>query len=157
MQARRHSLARYLPSSVDLYTHFHIIWGTVHRGFARLPCLLARAWADGRFELISPAWRDLGYSEAELAGRGVCDLMSLDAESARNAVRTLLTEGGALELELQCREDGARRYRWNRQFDDYTTSMFIIADELPSVTPQAEVKRRIPAKRGPGVLAARAA
>lgn len=24
MQARRHSLARYLPSSVDLYTHFRI-------------------------------------------------------------------------------------------------------------------------------------
>ncbi|HWA38057.1 MAG TPA: hypothetical protein VG873_09355 [Burkholderiales bacterium] len=130
MLARRHSLARYLPPSADPATYFRIVTGRAFHGFARLPCLLARAWPNGRFELLSPGWSALGYTDEEISGRSVADVMALGPVAARATIMALLTEGVALEFGLRARDGGERRFGWNRQFDDFTASMFIFGDEL---------------------------
>ena len=107
--------------------------GKTRPGFEELPCLLARAWADGTFVLLSPAWDVLGYSGEELAGRCVCELIAPDRDAARTAVKALLTEGGSLQFGLRCKDGRALRYNWNRDFDDFTRSMFIVGEELPAV------------------------
>lgn len=101
--------------------------------------MLARAWADGNFELLTPAWDMLGYSEDELAGRCVCELIALEPDAARAAVKSLLTEGGALEFSLVCKDGHEMRYHWNREFDDFTSSMFIIGERLPAIRSRATV------------------
>ncbi len=93
MNARCHSLSEYILPSADSFTHFKIARGEVQPGFESLPCLLARAWADGMFELINPAWGTLGYSDEELAGRCVCELIALEPGAACAAMKALLTEG----------------------------------------------------------------
>jgi len=100
--------------------------------FTDLPCLLARAWTDGRFELLSPAWEALGYGRTELSGCALCELVALGPDAAREALKGLFTEGGSLELGLHRKYGGDARYYWNRQFDDYSSSIFIIGDELPA-------------------------
>src|SRR5690349_18492850 len=130
MHLRGVSLSRQVPPSIDPSTHFRIVFGKAFSAFETLPCLLARAWADGRFELLTPAWDALGYSATELTGRCVCELVALERDAACLALRGLLSEGGSLEFGLR-RKDGAEAgYRWNRQFDDFTDSIFIIGDEL---------------------------
>ena len=121
--------ARYVPPSPDPSTHFRIVLGKTFSAFETLPCLLARAWADGRFELLTPAWRALGYSAAELTGRCVCDLVALERDAACAALRVMLSEGGSLELGLRRKGGGEAVYCWSRQFDDYTGSIFIVGDE----------------------------
>ncbi|TAK81291.1 MAG: hypothetical protein EPO20_24615 [Betaproteobacteria bacterium] len=74
----------------------------------------------------------LGYSAEELAGRCVCELIALEPDAARAAVKSLLTEGGALEFGLVCKDGHEMRYHWNRQFDDFTSSMFIMGERLPA-------------------------
>jgi hypothetical protein len=127
-----HYRSLFLAPAANPLTHFKIVLGKTHGGFEQLPCLLARAWADGRFALLSPSWDVLGYSGEELAGRCVCELIALEQDIARAAVKSLLTEGGALEFGLRCKDGRALRYNWNRQFDDFTTSMFIIGEEVPA-------------------------
>jgi len=134
---RHLSLSGYLPTAADSFTHFRFVQGKTLPAFESLPCLVARAWADGRFEFLIPAWDALGYSRDELAGRCVCELVALDADAARAAVRSLLTEGGALEFALLRKDGRALRYRWNRQFDVFTTSLFIVGEELPDAPPLA--------------------
>lgn len=130
MKARRHSLARYIPPSSDPCKHFKIVLGETHRGFEELSCLLARAWAGGNFEMLNPAWRMLGYSPQELAGRCVGELIALEPDAARAAVRSLLIEGSWLEFGLRCKDGRQIRCHWSRHFDDFTTSMFIVGDVL---------------------------
>jgi hypothetical protein len=130
MKSRRRSLLRYLPESADLLTHFRIAPGAVRHGFASLPCLLARAWTGGRFELLSPGWSALGYADEELAGRVVCDLLDVERSALRGTMKSLLTEGGGLEIGLRRKDGREARYYWNREFDDFSSSMFIIGDEL---------------------------
>jgi hypothetical protein len=130
VKARRHSLSRYIPAWSDPCTHFKIGLGETHPGFEALPCVLARAWAGGNFELLSPAWNMLGYSPEELAGRCVGELIALEPAAARAAVRSLLDEGSWLEFGLRCKDGREIRYHWNRHFDDFTTSMFIVGDVL---------------------------
>ncbi|TAK82612.1 MAG: hypothetical protein EPO20_21370 [Betaproteobacteria bacterium] len=130
MKARRRSLSRYIPSWSDRCTHFEIGLGETHRGFEALPCLLARAWASGNFELLSPAWSMLGYSTEELAGRCVGELIALEPAAARAAVRSLLNEGSWLEFGLRCKDGREIRVHWSRHFDDFTTSLFIVGDVL---------------------------
>lgn len=130
MRARRHSLARYLPASSDPSTHFRITRGKTQRGFDKLPCLLARVWVDGKFEMLNPAWDTLGYSAQELAGHAVCELVALEPDAARAAVSTLLTEGRGLKFGLRRKDGREARYHWNRHFDDYSSSMFVVGDEL---------------------------
>ena len=132
MNARRRSLSGSLPPSVDLYDYFRIAPGKILHGFENLPCLPARLWSDGRFELLSSSWDVLGYREAELAGRRICELMELRPAAARVAMELLLTEGGSLEFGLRRQDGRETRYCWNRQFDDYTDSIFILGDELPA-------------------------
>jgi hypothetical protein len=132
MKARRRSLARYLPPSSDPSTHFTITRGKTHHGFERLHCLLARVWADGNFELLSPAWDALGYSARELVGRRVCELLALRPDAARAAMMSLLTEGRPLDVSLLRKDGRQARYRWIRHFDDFSTSMFIVGEELPA-------------------------
>ena len=139
MNARRHSLSRYLLPSADPFTHFKIARGEVQPGFERLPCLLARAWADGTFELISTAWGTLGYSDEELAGRCVCELIALAPGAACVAMKALLTEGVSLQFALRCKDGRELKFNWNRQFDDFSTSMFIVAEELPAARPQLKM------------------
>jgi len=128
MQARRRSLSRYLPPSADPSTHFRIRQGETQHGFETLPCLLARVWADGSFELVSPEWSALGYSAQELAGHSICELIALEPDAAGVAVMSLLSEGHPLEFGLRRKDGRQSRYRWNRQFDDYSSSMFVIGE-----------------------------
>jgi hypothetical protein len=145
MQARRHSLRRYLLPSADLLSHFKIVCGAVQPGFEHLQCLLARAWADGTFELLNPAWDRLGYPREELAGRRVCELIALEPDGACAAMKALLTEGRSVQFALWRRGGRELKFHWNRQFDDFTSSMFIVADELPAARPQ--MKMVLPAGR----------
>jgi PAS domain S-box-containing protein len=108
-----------------------MVRGAVQPGFESLECLLARAWADGTFELVNPSWERLGYSDEELAGRGVCELIALEPDAACLAMKALLTEGGSMQFALRRRDGGELKFHWHRQFDDFSTSMFIVADELP--------------------------
>ena len=128
MKARRHSLSRYLPPSSDPATHFRITRGKAQHGFEKLPCLLARVWADGNFELLGPAWDALGYSAQELAGHSICELIALEPDEAGVAVMSLLSEGRPLEFGLRLKDGREARYHWNRQFDDYSTSMFVVGE-----------------------------
>jgi hypothetical protein len=139
MNARRHSLSRYILPSADPSTNFKIARGEVQPGFESLPCLLARAWADGTFELVNPAWGTLGYSDEELAGRSVCELIALEPRAACTAMKALLTEGVSLQFALRCKDGRELKFNWNRQFDDFTTSMFIVAEELPAARPQLKL------------------
>jgi hypothetical protein len=132
VKARRRSLSRYLPPSSNLSTHFKITRGETRHGFEHLPCLLARAWADGNFELLNPAWDALGYSAQELAGHCVGELVALGPDAAGAAVASLLSEGRPLEFDLLCKDGRQARYRWNRHFDDFSSSMFIVGEELPA-------------------------
>ena len=132
MKARRRSLSRYLPPSSDPSTHFRITHGQTQHGFESLPCLLARVWADGSFELLNPAWDSLGYPAQELAGHSICELVALEPDAAGAAVMSLLTEGRALEFGLRRKDGGQARYHWNRHFDDFSTSMFIVGEEMPA-------------------------
>ncbi len=129
---RRRSLSRYLSRSLDLLGHFRITCGETRYGFETLHCLLARLWVDGRFELLNPGWDALGYSKQTLAGRPVCELVALAPKAARAAMKSLLAEDGLLEFGLRCKDGREVRYRWHRQYDDFTTSMFIIGDEVPA-------------------------
>jgi|KBSMisStaDraftv2_1062788.scaffolds.fasta_scaffold185262_2 hypothetical protein len=135
MKARRHSLSRYLPRSADPSSHFRIARGETQQGFGELPCLLARVWADGKFELLNPAWDALGYADGELAGRRVCELVALEPHAAGIVVSALLSEGRAVEFSLRCKDGHEVRYHWNRHFDDFSTSMFVIGEELPAACP----------------------
>lgn len=132
MKARRHSLSRYLPPSADPSSHFRISRGKTQHGFVNLPCLLARVWADGNFELLNPAWDALGYSAQELAGRPVSELVALEPRAAGIALGSLLSEGRAVEFGLLRRDGREVRYHWNRHYDDFSTSMFVIGEELPA-------------------------
>jgi hypothetical protein len=115
---------------MDPSTHFRITRGTTQQGFGHLPCLLARVWADGNFELLNPAWDTLGYSAQELAGHAVCELVALEPDAASAAMSSLLAEGPPLAFGL-LRKDGREvRYHWNRHFDDFSTSMFIVGEEV---------------------------
>jgi hypothetical protein len=156
MNQRQHSLARYFPPGADPSTHVRISRGKTQLGFQHLPCLLARAWPDGSFELLSPAWEVLGYSEDELAGRCVCDLVALEPEAARAAVKSLLTEGGSVAFGLLCKDGRELGYQWNRQFDGFTTSMFIIGDGLAASEPPIRLPASWPTARRAGILAYRA-
>jgi hypothetical protein len=133
--ARRHSLSRYILPSVDLFSHFRIARGDVQPGFERLSCLLARVWADGTFELVSPGWDGLGYSNQQLVGRSLCELIALEPDAACAVVEALLTEGRSMQFPLRRRNGGELKLHWNRQFDDFTTSLFIVAQEMPAVFP----------------------
>ncbi len=131
VKARRRSLTRYLAASSEQSPHFRITRGRTHHGFENLPCLLARVRADGNFELLNPAWDGLGYSAQELAGHSMCELVALAPDAARIAVGALLTEGSPVEFGLLCKDGHQARYSWNRHFDDFSTSMFIVGEELP--------------------------
>ena len=130
MKARRHSLSRYLPPSSDVSTHFRISRGRTQRGFGGLSCLLARVWADGNFELLNSAWDALGYSAQELAGHSVCELVALEPDAASAAVSSLLTEGRGLEFGLRRKDGREAKYHWNRHYDDFSSTMFVIGEEL---------------------------
>jgi hypothetical protein len=130
MKARRHSLSRYLAPTLDPLTDFKITRGATQLGFGHLSCLLARVWADGNFELLNPAWDALGYSGEELAGHAVCELVALRPDAASAAVSSLLAEGPSLAFGLRRKDGGEVRYQWNRHFDDFSTSMFIVGEEM---------------------------
>ena len=132
MKARRRSLSRYLPPSSDPSTHFRISRGETQHGFDNLPCLLARVWADGNFQLLGGAWDALGYSAQELAGHSICELIALEPDVASVAVMSLLSEGHPLEFGLRRKDGRQARYHWNRHFDDFSSSMFIVGEELPA-------------------------
>jgi hypothetical protein len=135
MFARRHSLARYILPSVDLFTHFRLARGDVQPGFEGLSCLLARAWPDGTFELVNRGWDRLGYSNERLVGRSLCELIALEPDAACAVVEALLTEGPPMQFPLRRRNGEELNLHWNSQFDDFTTSMFIVAEELPATCP----------------------
>lgn len=156
MNRRRHSLSGYLPPASDPSTHFRISRGKTQPGFQYLPCLLARAWADGSFEMLNPAWEVLGYSDDELAGRCIGELVALEPGAARVAVKSLLTEGDSVAFGLLCKGGREISYQWNRQFDDFTTSMFIVGDGLAAAETPIRLAAPRPALRRSGSLSYRA-
>ena len=147
MLASRHLRATYLPPFPDPLTHFRITRGATRRGFEDLPCLLARAWPDGKFEIVNPAWQMLGYPEEELIGRCFCALIALEPDAACAAVKSLLTDGCALGFALRCKDGRELPLYWSRHFDDFTRSMFIIGDEMPAEPPAAKAPATVVAQR----------
>jgi hypothetical protein len=83
-------------------------------------------WPDGRFELINHGWGTLGYSEEELLGRRFCELVAMEEAAALALLSGLLTEGLSMQFPLRSKGGSALEFHWNRQFDDFSTSMFII-------------------------------
>jgi len=86
-------------------------------------------WADGDFELLN-SWSALGYSVQELTGHAVCELVALQPDAAGAAMMSLLSEGSPVEFGLLRKDGREARYHWNRHYDDYSTSMFIIGEEI---------------------------
>jgi hypothetical protein len=57
-----------------------------------------------------------------------------------------------VQFGLRCKDGRELRFHWNRQFDDFTSSMFIIADELPAARSRMKVALADPAaQRGRGL------
>ena len=129
---QNHWLSRFISSSPESFEHFTISRGKTRRGFETLPCLLARAWPDGNLVLLSQAWDELGYSDEELVGRSFCELIALEPRAACAALRSLLEFDETIEFSLRCKDQRRMRFHWNRQFDQFTNSLFIIGDELPA-------------------------
>jgi hypothetical protein len=126
------NLSRFIASSPQPFEHFRISRGKTRRGFETLPCLLARAWPDGELALLSPAWDVLGYSDEELVGRSFCELIALEPHAACAALKSLLAFDETVEFSLRCKDRRRMRCHWNRQFDEFSNSMFIIGSELPA-------------------------
>src|SRR4051812_27886387 len=114
MNLRRHSLSRYIISSADPSTHFKMARGA-RESVGR--------WnvGDGQSRL-GPA----RLSDEELTGRCVGELIALEPDAARGAAKALLTEGRSMQFALRCKDGREVKFHWNRQFDDFSTSMFII-------------------------------
>ena len=128
----KHWLSRFISSSPQPFEHFKISRGAPRRGFETLPCLLARAWPDGDLVLLSPSWDVLGYSDEELVGRSFCELIALERRAACTALRSLLAFDDTVQFGLRCNDGREMGCHWNRQFDGFTNSMFIIGDPLPA-------------------------
>jgi len=128
----KHWLSRFISLSPQPFEHFTISRGATRRGFETLPCLLARAWPDGALVLLSPSWDVLGYSDEELVGRSFCELIALERYAACAALRSLLACDDTVQFSLRCKDRREMRCHWNRQFDGFTNSMFIIGDPLPA-------------------------
>ena len=135
-------LSEFIAPSFQLFEHFRISYGKTHRGFEKLPCLLARAWPDRSLVLLNPAWDRLGYSGGELDGRSFCELIALEPQAACAAVRSLLAFDDIVDFSLRCRDGRRMKCHWNRQFDEFTDSMFIIGDEMPSSPRESRRIRR---------------
>ncbi len=60
-------------------------------------------------------------------------------------MKALLTEGVSMQFALRCKGGRGLKFNWNRQFGDFTTSMFIVGEELPAARPQ--LKMLLPAER----------
>ncbi|HYM43899.1 MAG TPA: PAS domain-containing protein [Steroidobacteraceae bacterium] len=125
-------LSRFISPSPQPFEHFTISRGATRRGFETLPCLLARAWPDGDLVLLNPSWDVLGYSDEELIGRSFCELIALERHAACAAFRALLAFDNTVQFNLRCKDRREMRCHWNRQFDGFTNSMFIIGDPLPA-------------------------
>ena len=141
VNSRRHSLSRYLDPRANPLADFRITRGKTQPGFADLPCLLARVWPDGRFELINHGWETLGYSEEELLGRRFCDLVAMEETVALALLSGLLTEGRSMQFPLRSKDGSALEFHWNRQFDDFSTSMFVIGILIDSPRTRVAVIR----------------
>ena len=92
--------------------------------------LLARAGADGLFELLTAAWeRMLGYGRREFSGKTLRQLMK-PGEPA-DAVAAILDHEnmGPVDLTLRCRDGRPKHLRLHRRFDEYGHKMFIVAEE----------------------------
>lgn len=126
----RHWLSRLVSPSSESFAHFTITRGTARHDFEELPCLLARAWPDGTLALLNPAWDGLGYSDKELVGRSFCELIALERRAACAALKSLLASDATVEFSLRCKDEREMRCHWNRQFDRFTDSIFIIGDPL---------------------------
>jgi hypothetical protein len=110
---------------------FRLVGGKPRRGFENLQVLLAQAWlAQAQIELLSPAWQALGYRDNELNGARLCALIALPQADACAMVRLLLDTSVTcpVEFSLRCPRS-ERRFRWYRQFDPYTNSVFLLGDE----------------------------
>ena len=127
-----HWLSRFISASPQRFEHFTISRGPTRRGFETLPCLLARAWPDGDLVLLSPSWDGLGYSDDELVGRSFCELIALERRAACAALKSLLAFDDTVQFGLRCKDRREVSCHWNRQFDGFTNSMFIIGDPLPA-------------------------
>jgi PAS domain S-box-containing protein len=112
-------------------------------GFEQLQVLLAMVRPEGKLELLNPAWeRALGYSDDELDGRSLCELMVPDQRYPRSVLRLLLDDRipDSIEFCLRRKDGGRTRFRWHRQFDQYTQVAFIAGEEIsPSEPRQASV------------------
>jgi hypothetical protein len=135
MNSRRWQ-SRFASPFPESFEHFTITRGAARQGFDELPCLLARAWPDGTLALLNPAWKVLGYSDDELIGRSFCELIALERDVACAMLKSLLSSDALVEFSLRCKDQHEMGFHWNRQFDKFTDSMFVIGDPL-AVTREA--------------------
>jgi PAS domain S-box-containing protein len=95
--------------------------------------LLARAYFDGKLELLTAAWeRFLGYGRRELLGKTLRHVLWTD-ERARAAVAAILDQRNMapVDILLRCRDGREKALRLHRRYDPYERSMFIVAEESP--------------------------
>jgi PAS domain-containing protein len=96
--------------------------------------MLARVRRSGSFELLAAgAWASaLGYLPAELSGKSLRQLMTLEHRAAAAALAALLDEEDVhpVEVTLRCKDERRKRFRFYRRFDAYDQSVFLVADEV---------------------------
>lgn len=106
---------------------------------ARSNLLLARLRPSGAFELLSlAAWeRALGYDAVELSGQSLRGLMPPGNDETGAVISALLDEAEVtpLDVELRCKNERRKVFRFHRRFDAYDRSTFIFADELSPARP----------------------
>src|SRR5215210_7084260 len=91
------------------FGHFRMARSKTQTGFQHLPCLLGRAWHDGKLELLCPNWeKKLGYSFEELDGRCPCELnRSMEQQPICPFVSKLLAnedDGHPVQLALRTKD-----------------------------------------------------
>lgn len=96
--------------------------------------MLARILPGGAFELLSPAaWAGaLGYSQQELSGKWLHELMPLARPAASEVAAALLgeQESQPMEVTLRCKDEGCKSFRLHRRLDPYDHAVFVLADEV---------------------------
>lgn len=102
------------------------------RGFEKLPLLLAEIHGDGQVDLANPAWsKSLGYRPEELGALSFRELLADEAHVPATLQSLLETPAAeAVEFALRCKDGGEKRFRWHRQFDPFTQSLYITGEEV---------------------------
>jgi PAS domain-containing protein len=142
LYAREYAMA--LLQSIADRDDVTIVCNKPFPAYTGLDVLLARIHADGRFELLSAAWeKALGFDCAELNGRSLFALLSIDEGSARALLRRVTdpAEPEPLVFDVRCKGGEILRMRWNRRFDQYADAVYVAGQRDGSGNQSSEKER----------------